>query len=302
MNNDWPLPRATPVVGGHEGAGTVVAKGSDTVTNVNIGDLVGIKWLNASCLDCGYCVQGDEELCARQTLSGYTVDGTFQQYAVANARHLARFPPGTDLAAAAPILCAGLTVYKGLKQSGARPGQQIAIVGAGGGLGSLAIQYARAMGLHVIAVDGGAEKGEACKKLGASSYVDFKTSKSVVDDVKFASGGDKLGPQAVLLLAPSDKPFQQATEYVRAHGTVVVIGLPAGAKISIPVFDTVVRMIQVKGSYVGSRQDTAEAVDFFVRGMVRAPYKITGLSQVQSVFDEMKAGTIMGRYVLDMTK
>jgi len=302
-DGDWPLPRKTPVVGGHEGAGVVVAKGSlvDDET-LRLGDAVGIKWLNSSCLQCSFCIRGDESLCQRATLSGYTVDGTFQQFAVADAKHVAHLPTGVDMAAVAPVLCAGLTVYKGLKESGARPGEQVVIVGAGGGLGSIAIQYARAMGLHVIAVDGGSEKGESCKRLGAAHYVDFKTSKSVVEDVKTASGGDRLGPHAVLLLAPNEQPFLQATQYVRSHGAVVLIAMPAGAELKIPVFDTVVRMVTVRGSYVGNREDTAEAVDFFARGLINSPFKVVGLSELHSVFGAMRENKVVGRYVLDMSR
>ncbi|KAK0716753.1 chaperonin 10-like protein [Lasiosphaeria miniovina] len=307
LNGDWPAARKTPVVGGHEGAGIVVAKGAlVTDPDVGLGRAVGIKWLQASCLGCGYCMQADEPLCPRAALAGYTVDGSFQQYAVVNAAHAARIPSslieGEGLAAVAPILCAGLTVYKGLKESGARPGQFVAIVGAGGGLGSLAIQYARAMGLHVIAIDGGKEKGEACKELGAEAYVDFMATQTLVDDVKALTGAEGLGPHAALLLAPMEKPFQQATAYMRPRGVVVCIGIPAGARISMPVFDTVVRMITVKGSYVGNRQDTAEALDFFARGLINAPYKVVGLSEVQSVFDLMKENKVVGRYVLDMSR
>lgn len=299
LKNDWPLPRKTPVVGGHEGAGIVVAKGP-MVTAVNIGDAVGIKWLNSSCMVCTYCMKAEEQLCSHAELSGYTVDGSFQQYAVANALHVARIPPDTDLATVAPVLCAGLTVYKGLKESCARPAEIVAIVGAGGGLGSLAIQYAKAMGLNVVAIDGGEEKGESCKKLGAESYVDFMKSKDVVEEVKSVAGGE--GPHAVLLLAPHERPFQQATSYVRSNGVVVCIGLPAGARVSMPVFDTVVRMITVKGSYVGGREDTQEAIDFFSRGLIHAPIKIVGLSEVGKVFELMEQNKIVGRYVLDMSR
>lgn len=240
----------------------------------------------------------------------------------------------------APVLCAGLTVYKGLKESGARPGEFVAIVGAGGGLGSMAIQYAHAMGLHTVAIDGGAEKEKMCKELGATAYVDFTTSKNIVEDVKKATP-DGLGPHAVLLLAVSEKPFQQASGYVRSHGTIVCVGLPANAYLKAPVFDTVIRydprppsptpsllsnfppfslssmvlaaqttrranesssMITIKGSYVGNRQDTAEAIDFFRRGLIKAPYKVVGLSQLQDVFELMEAGKIAGRYVVDTSK
>ena len=168
VNGDWPLPTKLPLVGGHEGAGYVVARGElvsdDTV---KIGEAVGVKWLNGSCLSCDFCQQSDEPLCLKPTLSGYTVDGTFQQYCVAKAAHVAHIPEGVPLDAVAPILCAGITVYKGIKESGLRPGQSLAIVGAGGGLGSLAQQYAKAMGLTVIAIDTGDDKKAMSEKMGA---------------------------------------------------------------------------------------------------------------------------------------
>ncbi|CCE26918.1 alcohol dehydrogenase [Claviceps purpurea] len=306
MLGDWPLPTKLPLVGGHEGAGVVVARGSlidaDDASDLQLGDKVGIKWLNGSCMHCSYCTNMDESLCQQALLSGYTVDGSFQQYAVAKAAHVARIPADCDLEAVAPILCAGLTVYKGLKESGARAGQTVAIVGAGGGLGCFAIQYAKAMGLHVVAIDGGAEKRKLCLELGASVYVDFMESGgSLVEDVKRASV-DGLGPHAVLLVAANEKPFQQATQYVRAHGTVVCIGLPANANFSAPVFDTVVRMITIKGSYVGNRADTAEALDFFARGLIKVPYKTVGLSELQDVYKLMSEGKIAGRYIVDTAK
>ncbi|KAL1837718.1 hypothetical protein VTJ49DRAFT_3493 [Mycothermus thermophilus] len=300
MMGDWPLPTKIPLVGGHEGAGVVVAKG-ELVKDISVGDHAGIKWLNGSCLACSFCMQADEPLCPKALLSGYTVDGSFQQYAVAKAAHVARIPKDVDLEAVAPVLCAGITVYKGLKESGARPGQAVAVVGAGGGLGSMAIQYARAMGLRVVAIDGGEEKRQSCKALGADAYVDFQTSKDLVKEVKEATPEGQ-GPHAVLLLAVSEKPFQQATEYVRSRGTVVCIGLPAGAYLKAPVFDTVIRMITIKGSYVGNRQDTQEAIDFFQRGLVKVPYKTAGLSELQKVYDLMKEGKIVGRYVVDTSR
>ncbi|KAK1596113.1 zinc-binding dehydrogenase [Colletotrichum navitas] len=300
MMGDWPLETKLPLVGGHEGAGIVVARG-ELVKDVEIGDYAGVKWLNGSCLACTFCQDADEPLCPHALLSGYTVDGSFQQYAIAKAAHVARIPKDVSLEAVAPILCAGITVYKGLKESGVRAGQWVAIVGAGGGLGSLALQYAKAMGLHTVAIDGGAEKGEMCKKLGATAFVDFNTSSNLVEDVKKATP-EGLGPHAVILLAVSEKPFQQATEYVRSRGTVVCIGLPANAYLRAPVFDTVVRMITIKGSYVGNRKDTAEAIDFFRRGLINAPYKTVGLSQLGEVFDLMKKGQIAGRYVVDTSK
>jgi propanol-preferring alcohol dehydrogenase len=210
VNGDWPLATKLPLVGGHEGAGVIVALGS-LVTDLKVGDKAGIKWINGTCLSCSYCQQADEPLCAQATLSGYTVDGSFQQYAIAKANHVARLSPDCDLEAVSPILCAGITVYKGLKESGVRPGQTVAIVGAGGGLGSLACQYAKAMGLDIIAIDGGEDKAKMTKDLGARVFVDFMNSKNLVEDVKKASS-DGLGPHAVILVAVNEKPFQQAAE------------------------------------------------------------------------------------------
>ncbi|KAG9228234.1 chaperonin 10-like protein [Amylocarpus encephaloides] len=300
VNGDWPLPTKLPLVGGHEGAGVVVAVG-DNVYDIKVGDYGGVKWINGSCLSCDFCQQSDEPLCANALLSGYTVDGTFQQYCIAKAAHMARIPKECDLEAIAPVLCAGITVYKGLKESGARPGQSVAIVGAGGGLGSLACQYAKAMGLDIIAIDAGDEKREMTKQLGAQHFVDFSTSKNVVSDVKAATV-DGLGPHAVILVAVNEKPFQQAAEYVRPRGTVVAIGLPAGAYLRAPVFESVIKMITIKGSYVGNRKDSAEAIEFFRRGLIKAPYKTCGLSELQNVYKMMQEGKIAGRYVVDTSK
>ena len=259
------------------------------------------QWLNGSCLACDFCQTGDEPLCGKALLSGYTVDGSFQQYAIAKAAHVARIPKDVPLDAISPILCAGITVYKGLKESNARPGQTVAIVGAGGGLGSLACQYAKAMGLQVIGIDTGEEKEAMVKKLGAHAFIDFAKSSNVVKDVQAATE-DGLGPHAVILVAVNEKPFQQATEYLRPRGTVIAIGLPAGAYLRAPVFETVIGVKTIKGSYVGNRKDTSEAIDFFRRGLINAPFKVIGMSELQKVYDMMHEGKIAGRYVVDTSK
>lgn len=301
VNGDWPLPTKLPLVGGHEGAGIVVAKGN-LVEDIEIGDHAGVKWINGSCLQCDFCQQSDEPLCAKALLSGYTVDGSFQQYCIAKAAHVARLHKDIPLDAVAPVLCAGITVYKGLKESGVRPGQTVAIVGAGGGLGSLAQQYAKAMGLKTIAIDTGDEKKKMCmEQLGSYAFVDFAKSQNVVKDVQAATE-DGLGPHAVILVAVNEKPFQQAAEYVRPRGTVVCIGLPAGAYLKAPVFESVIKMVNIRGSYVGNRKDSAEALEFFRRGIIKAPFKVVGLSELQKVYDLMHKGQIAGRYVLDMDK
>lgn len=239
---DWPLTVKLPLVGGHEGAGVVVAVG-ELVKDIKVGDHVGIKWLNSSCGQCDFCnsaspsslpnglVRGnliiagmasDEPVCQKASLSGYTMDGTFQQYALANATHAARIPKDLPLDAMAPILCGGITVYKALKESQAKPGDTVVITGAGGGLGTLALQYAKAMGLRTIAIDSGDEKKQVCtQQLGAEVFVDF-AREDVVAKVKESTGG--LGAHAVILLAVSEKPFQQATEVCRKRSFSLLFG------------------------------------------------------------------------------
>lgn len=300
MMGDWPLKRKMPLVGGHEGAGVVVAKG-ELVTDIEIGDHAGIKWLNGSCLNCTFCLQGDEQLCPQSLLSGYTVDGTFQQYAIAKAAHITRIPSECSLEDVSPVLCAGLTVYKALKESGVRPGQYVAIIGAGGGLGCFALQYAKAMGIHSIAVDTGSDKFQICKDLGAATFIDFEKSGDLASDVKAATP-DGFGPHAIILLATYEEPFQHASKYVRPHGSVVCIGMPGHGYLKAPIFDTVVRMVNIRGSYVGNRQGAAEAIEFFRLGLIKAPHKLIGLSQLQDVYDLMLKDEVVGRYVVDTSK
>ncbi|CAK7900717.1 alcohol dehydrogenase 2 [[Candida] anglica] len=295
---DWPLATKLPLVGGHEGAGVVVGLGSN-VQGWKIGDYAGIKWLNGSCMNCEQCQHTNESNCAEADLSGYTHDGSFQEYATADAVQAARIAPGTDLAEAAPILCAGITVYKALKTANLSAGEWVAISGAAGGLGSLAIQYAKAMGYRVVAIDGGDEKAVFAKSLGAEVFIDFTKSKDIVADVKAATNG---GAHGVINVSVSEKAMDQSVEYVRSCGTVVLVGLPAGAKISAPVFDAVVRSVSIRGSYVGNRADSAEALDFFSRGLIKCPIKIVGLSELPSIYDLMQQGKILGRYVVDTSK
>ena len=305
---DWPLDvKLDPyLVGGHEGAGVVVAIG-DNVKGWNLGDYAGIKWLNGSCMNCEECELSHESNCPEADLSGYTHDGSFQQYATGLAVQAAHIPKpeegskwyGKDdeyLAEIAPILCAGITVYKALKSSEAKPGQYVAISGAAGGLGSLAVQYAKAMGLVVVGIDGGEGKEELFKKVGGDVFIDFTKEKDVPKKILEVTKG---GAHAVINVAVSEAAISQSTQYVRSNGTVVLVGLPANAYCKSNVFDQVVKSYKVVGSYVGNRADTREALDFFERGLVRSPIKIIGLSELPKVYEEMESGKILGRYVVD---
>lgn len=295
---DWPLPVKLPLVGGHEGAGIVVAMG-DNVKGWKVGDLAGVKWLNGSCMSCESCELGNESNCPEADLSGYTHDGSFQQYCTADAVQAAKIPQGTDLAEVAPILCAGITVYKALKSANLKAGQWVAVSGACGGLGSLAVQFARAMGYRVLGIDGGQEKEELFQQLGGEVFIDFRKSKDIVQDILDATDG---GAHGVINVSVSEAAIESSTKYVRANGTVVLVGLPGGAYCKSEVFSQVVRSTSIVGSYVGNRADTREALDFFARGLVKSPIKIAGLSELPDIFDKMQKGEIVGRYVVDTSR
>ncbi|KAI6202652.1 CBN-SODH-2 protein [Aphelenchoides fujianensis] len=153
------------------------------------------------------------------------------------------------------------------------------------------------MGFRPLAIDG-SSKEKICKEMGAEWFVDFKTEDLVEKIRKLTDGGC----HGVICMAPNQKPMEAACEYVRTRGTVVLVALPKDAKVSIDVFSTVFRAITVKGSYVGNRQDTIEAIDFFNRGLIKIPMEVEPLSQLSDVFKRMQSGEINGRIVLDLWK
>jgi propanol-preferring alcohol dehydrogenase len=290
---DWPVQPRVPFVPGHEVAGVVAALGSG-VKEFKEGDPVGVAWLHDSCLRCEYCQTGWETLCEHQHNTGYSVNGGFAQYLIASAPFVARLPKGTEFAQIGPILCAGLTTYKGLKETKARPGEWVAISGIGG-LGHLAIQYAKAMGLHVAAIDVAPEKLALAKAAGAEIAVDAR-SPETIDEVLKATGG---GAHGVLVTAPSPKAFSQALKLARRKGTVALVGLPPGDFLT-PIFDVVLKRITVRGSIVGTRRDLDEAIAFAAEGKVRAEIKTASLESVNAIFSDLKAGRVTGRMVLDI--
>jgi propanol-preferring alcohol dehydrogenase len=297
--NDWPLEPKLPLIGGHEGVGKIVAIGAHTAHSpVKVGDRVGIKWLADSCLQCESCRKGLEQNCAEAKLSGFNVDGTFQQYVVSYVNHVTPIPDGIESAEAASILCAGVTTYRAIKYSQTQAGDWIVLPGAGGGLGHLAIQYARARGLRVIAIDTGADKKALCEKLGAEVWIDFKESKDIVADIRAATGG--LGAHAAVVTTASGSGYTQAVDYLRNGGTLMAVGLPGQAKLEASIFFTVFKSINILGSYVGNRQDAIEAIDIAARGQVKCYYQLKQLSDLTEVFDDLEKGKIAGRIVLAM--
>ncbi|MCO6187022.1 alcohol dehydrogenase AdhP [Rhizobium sp. L1K21] len=289
---DWPVKPNPPFIPGHEGVG-YVAKTGKGVKRVKEGDRVGVPWLHTACGYCPHCRTGWETLCGSQQNTGYSVNGSFAQYGLADPDFVGMLPDNLDFGPAAPVLCAGVTVYKGLKETEARPGEWVAISGIGG-LGHMAVQYAKAMGMHVAAVDVFPEKLDLAKKLGADITVDAREP-DAVEKLQAATGG----MHGALVTAVSPAAMEQAFNMLRSHGTMALVGLPP-SKIALPVFDTVLKRITVRGSIVGTRQDLEESLQFAGEGKVAAHFSWDKLENINAIFETMEKGGIDGRIVLDM--
>jgi propanol-preferring alcohol dehydrogenase len=291
---DWPVKPTPPFIPGHEGVGTVAAAATD-VKHVKEGDRVGVPWLYTACGHCKHCLGGWETLCLEQQNTGYSVNGGFAEYVVADPDYVGRLPGNVGFVDIAPILCAGVTVYKGLKVTDTKPDDWVVISGVGG-LGHLAVQYAKAMGLNIIAVDIDDAKLELAKRQGASLVVNA----AIYDPIAFVKK-EVGGAQGVLVTAVSPKAFEQAIGMVGRGGTVSLTGLPPGG-FPLSIFDTVLNGITVRGSIVGTRLDLQEALNFAAEGKVKATVETAALDDINEVFARMHRGDIQGRVVLDFQK
>jgi len=292
---DWPVKPTLPFIPGHEGIGVVVAIGSG-VTTAKEGDRVGVPWLYSACGHCEHCLAAWETVCGQAEYGGYTKNGGFAEYILADPNYVARIPAALAATEAAPIICAGITTYKGIKETGARPGEWIAISGAGG-LGHLAIQYAKAMGLHVCAVDIDDGKLAHATRLGADFVINAAAA-DPVGDLRKATGG---GAHGVLITAPSLPAFQQGVSMTRKRGTCVLVGLPPG-EFPTPLFDVVANCITIRGSFVGTRSDMAEALAFAAEGKVKADIELQPLSAINDVLERLHHGKVASRVVIDFSR
>ncbi|MBV8458563.1 MAG: alcohol dehydrogenase AdhP [Acetobacteraceae bacterium] len=290
-NGDWPAKPTLPFIPGHEGAGIVAALGAG-VKHLKEGDPVGLAWLHDACGQCEYCRTGWDALCEFQHNSGYSVNGSFAEYAIGSAPYVGRLPSNPDFVTMAPILCAGVTTYKGIKEAELQPGEWIAISGVGG-LGQVGIEYAKAMGLHVAALDVTEDKLALARDSGAEVTVNAKAPDAAAQVVKQTGGG----AHGVLVTAVSPHAFAQAIHMVRRKGTVVLVGLPPG-DFAIPINEVVLDAITIRGSIVGGRQDLAEAIEFAAEGKVRPHIHRMQLEEINDVFARLKAGKIDGRMVM----
>ena len=291
-HGDWPVKAKMPLIPGHEGVGIVESVGPE-VREVKEGDRVALPWLGYSCCSCEYCISGWETLCMSQQNMGYSMDGGYAEYTKAYGRSVVKVPKGVDPFDAAPLTCAGVTSYKAVKVAGVRPSDLVAIYGIGG-LGHLAIQYAKTAGAQVVAVDLFNDKLELAKELGAD-YVVNAREQDPVDFIQKLGGADASIPFAV-----SPKAFEQGYKSLRRNGRVVLVGLPADNFIQLPIFETVINGLHVIGSIVGTRLDLAEVFELHAQGKTRVIYEKRRLEQVNESWDAIEKGAVKARLVLDM--
>ena len=289
-NGDWPVKPTLPFIPGHEGVGYVAALGAG-VKGIKEGDRVGVPWLHTACGHCEHCITGWETLCDEQQMTGYTVNGGYAEYVLADPGYVGRLPDNVGFTEIAPILCAGVTVYKGLKELDCKPGDWVAISGIGG-LGHCAVQYAKAMGFHVIGVDIDDAKLALATRLGADMVVNARTQ----DPIKEVQRAIR-GAHGVLVTAVSRSAFSQALGMLHKRGTMALVGLPPG-DFALPIFDVVLNAKTVRGSIVGTRKDLQEALEFAGEGKVRVTCREGKLDDINAIFERMKLGDIEGRIVM----
>lgn len=290
-HGDWPVKPTPPFIPGHEGVGIVTRVGADVPAD-RIGQRVAIPWLGEACGHCEFCISGRETLCEGQQNSGYSIDGTYAEYAVASADYVVPVPDGVSSLDAAPLTCAGVTTYKAVKVSGARSSDLVAVFGIGG-LGHLALQYARIAGAIVVAVDVEDDKLQLARELGADHVVNARTGDPVAA-IQALGGAD-----AAIALAVSPQSMRQAFDSLKRGGRLVLVALPRDNELALPIFQTVLKGISVIGSIVGTRLDLSEVFELHAAGRTKVIAQGRQLDDVNACFDEVLSGKVPARLVFE---
>ena len=274
---------------GHEVAGHVVENG-EAVNDLQVGDRVGVPWIHWTCGECEFCREGNENLCSRKKITGVTVDGGYAEFVKAPATHALKIPDGLSALEAAPLFCAGLTVYRALKGAGIVPGQRLAVFGIGG-LGHLAVQFGRALGAEVTAIDISEEKLELARSFGASETLNATTTDA---DKQLRRKG---GVHVSLVASAAKAAYDKAFSCLRPTGTLLVVGLPA-ENICFPPILMSAGEIRIRASAVGTRQDLREVLAMAAAGKVRCQVLARPLAQANEALDLLRKGQVTGRIVL----
>ncbi|MBJ7328583.1 MAG: zinc-dependent alcohol dehydrogenase [Solirubrobacteraceae bacterium] len=281
---EWPVKPEPPFIPGHEGVGVIEQVGAGRDHGLSTGMRVAVPWLGYTCGDCLYCNTGRETLCESQQNTGYSINGGFAEYVVGNARNVVVVPDGVDPADAAPLTCAGVTTYKAVKESGARPADLVVVFGVGG-LGHLALQYAKVTGAEVVAVDINAERLETAKALGADHVVHAGEEDPVAALQRLG------GANQAIATAVNPTAFEQALASLARGGTLVCVGLPAENEMRLPIFETVLGGLTVKGSIVGTHHDLEEVFDLHRRGKTRVLREERELDDINEAIEAVLDGS-----------
>jgi len=291
-DGDWPqlVPiTKKPLILGHEIAGCVVEKGSD-VHHLEVGDRVGVPWVYWTCGECDFCREGNENLCVQQKITGVTVDGGYAEFVKVPASHATRIPDGLAFVDAAPLFCAGVTVYRALKHAKIQPGQRLAVFGIGG-LGHLAVQIGLGLGAMVTAIDVSDEKLAHAKALGAAATLNA-TTVNVVKELRRAGG-----VHTALVTSASKTAYDTAFPCVRPTGMLLVVGLPSESLCFAPILMAATE-VRIQASSVGTREDLQEVLALAAAGKVRCQTASRPLAQVNEVLEQLRHGQVSGRIVL----
>ncbi|HEX6020349.1 MAG TPA: zinc-dependent alcohol dehydrogenase [Solirubrobacter sp.] len=281
---EWPIKPSPPFIPGHEGVGVIEQVGTGEMYGLEPGTRVALPWLGYACGVCRYCNSGRETLCLEQKNMGYALNGGFAEYAIGYARHVVRVPDGVSSADASPLTCAGVTTYKAVKESGARSSDLVAVFGAGG-LGHLAVQYARITGASVVAVDTNPARLESARVVGAEHVVNPLEEDPVAAIQKLG------GADAAIATAVSPEPFAQAFRSLARGGRMVCVGLPADNHLEIPIFETVLGGLDLRGSIVGTRHDLEEVFELHRRGLTELEYVERPLDDVNTAIEQVLDGS-----------
>jgi len=291
-DGDWPqIVSITkkPLILGHEIAGRVVEKGA-SVNDLKIGDRVGVPWVHWTCGECEFCREGNENLCVKQKITGVTVDGGYAEFVKAPASHALKIPEALSCIDAAPLFCAGVTVYRALRHAKIQPGERLAVFGVGG-LGHLAVQIGQVMGAVVSAIDVSDEKLEHARSLGASATLNAATV-NVVKELRRAGG-----VHTALVTSAAKAAYDTAFPCVRPAGMLLVVGLPSES-ICFPPILMAATEVRIQASSVGTRQDLREVLTLAAAGKIRCRVNTRPLSEANQALYQLRSGQVSGRIVL----
>lgn len=300
-HGDWANKATIPIITGHEGIGTIVKVGetAESMSRFRIGDRVGIPWTNGICGQCDLCLSGRDNLCPNLLPTGFGSNGTHAEYAAVDASCLTKIPRQLDSAQAATMLCAGVTAYKAVKQCGAYAGQWVAIFGAAGGIGHLAVQFAKLFGFKVCAIDKGRERLSEIESMGADCIVDAGGSEHMIMRVRELC--DREGPDSAIVCSPDIATYKDALSVLKPGGTCVAISLPAG-ELDVDLFELITRGKKLAGCIVGTRLDLIETLRLARDGKVKCKITERSLDEINDVFDELEGQSVTGRVVIRISE